>query len=319
MAAREILGGVDIGGTKVAVALGTSTGDLLAAGAVPVLLGNAADVLERTALLIETLSAQCGCAPVAIGVGLPGLVDVVTGSALFLPNLPDKWKGVRVAEILRERTRKPVYILNDARLATLGEYAFGAGRSSANMLLVTVGTGIGGGLVLDGKLRLGLHGGAGEVGHQTILPDGPVCACGSRGCLETLASGPALAAKGSALLREGLAPRLRELAGDGPVTPQLMVEAAAAGDASVSAAIERTARYLGIGIANAVTITAVELVVITGGMSALGELLLEPIRAVLRERVRMFPGAEVEVRCSTLGDQAGVMGGIALAAQQGLR
>ncbi len=319
MADREIFAGVDIGGTKAAAALGTADGEVLATGLMPVFRGEAAAVLERTALMLERLSPQCACTPVAIGVGLPGLVDVDTGTALFLPNLPGKWKDVRVAEILGGRTGMPVFILNDARLATLGEYTFGAGRTAANMLLVTVGTGIGGGLILDGRLRLGLHGGAGEVGHQTILPDGPECACGSRGCLETLASGPALAAEGSALLKQGLAPRLRDLVATGAVTPMLMAEAAAAGDALVGAAIERAARYLGIGIANAVTITAVELVVITGGMSALGELLLEPIRAVLRERVRMFPGGEVEVRCSELGDKAGVMGGIALAAQRGLR
>jgi len=296
MASSEIYAGVDIGGTKVAVALGTAEGRVLAAGAIEITTGrepaNAWDgspssVLERSAQLIESLTTRCGAEPTAIGVGLPGLVDTSTGTAEFLPNLPGNWKGVQVAEILRNRTGKNVYVLNDARLATLGEYTFGAGRTTSDMLLITVGTGIGGGLILNGRLRLGLHGAAGEVGHQTILPDGIPCSCGSRGCLETLASGPALAAEGSALLRQDLAPRLRELAAGGPVTPKLMVVAAAKGDVMVAAAIDRAARYLGIGIANAITITAVELVVITGGMSA-------------------------------LGDQAGAFGGIALAAQRGL-
>ncbi|MGA7409733.1 MAG: ROK family protein [Bryobacteraceae bacterium] len=327
MASNDIYAGVDIGGTKVAVALGTAAGHLVASGSVAIATegepmdpsdGSPTRVLERTARLIESLADQCGAKPAAIGVGLPGLVNVSTGTAEFLPNLPEKWKGIQVAKILGERTGKNVYILNDARLATLGEFTFGAGRTTANMLLVTVGTGIGGGLILDGRLRLGLHGGAGEVGHQTIIPDGLACACGSRGCLETLASGPALAAEGTALLQQDLAPRLRELAADSAVTPKLMVAAAAAGDTLVAAAIDRAARYLGIGIANAVTITAVELVVITGGMSALGELLLKPVRDVIRDRVRMFPGEEVRVSCSVLGDQAGVFGGIALAAQRGL-
>jgi glucokinase len=275
-------------------------------------------VLERTAQLIESLAEQCGANPAAIGVGLPGLVSVSTGTAEFLPNLPGMWKGAQVAKMLGERTGQNVYILNDARLATLGEYMFGAGKTTANMLLVTVGTGIGGGLVLDGRLRLGLHGGAGEVGHQTILPDGPPCGCGSYGCLETLASGPALAAEGTALLQQDLAPHLRELAKGGAVTPKLMVEAAAGGDTLAAKAIDRAARYLGIGIANAITITAVELVVITGGMSALGDLLLQPVREVIRDRVRMFPGEHVRVARSALGDRAGVYGGIALAAQRGL-
>ena len=327
MASNEIYAGVDIGGTKVAVALGTAAGQLLASGSVAIATvrepgspseGSPSIVLERTAQLMESLVDQCGAKPAAIGVGLPGLVNASTGTAEFLPNLPGKWKGAQVAKILGEQTGKNVYILNDARLATLGEYTFGAGRTTANMLLVTVGTGIGGGLILDGRLRLGLHGAAGEVGHQTIVPDGLRCSCGSRGCLETLASGPALAAEGAALLQKDLAPRLRELAKGSTVTPKLMVAAASAGDALVGAAIERAARYLGIGIANAITITAVELVVITGGMSALGELLLQPVREVICDRVRMFPGEEVRVSCSTLGDQAGVFGGIALAAQRGL-
>jgi glucokinase len=326
MGPGKTFAGVDVGGTKVAVAVGTAEGHILASGAFATtsestagrpLPGSPDDVLERTAVLLETLSAECGANPCAVGVGLPGLVDLSTGTARFLPNLP-QWRGAPVEDILRERTGKDVYVINDARLATLGEHTFGAGRSSSNMLLVTVGTGIGGGLVLDGQLRFGLHGGAGEVGHQTIDPDGRPCNCGSRGCLETLTCGPALAAEGTALVERGLAPRLRELAGDNPVTPKLMVAAAAAGDALVGAAIERAARYLGIGIANAISITAVELVVITGGMSALGELLLGPIREVIRDRVRMFPGEEVQVCCSVLGDQAGVMGGIALAARRGL-
>jgi glucokinase len=327
MASSEIYAGVDIGGTKVAIALGTADGQLLAFGSVAIAAepelgshanGSPSDVLERTAQLLESLADQCGAKPAAIGVGLPGLVNVGTGTAEFLPNLPGKWRGAQVAKILSQRTGKDVYILNDARLATLGEFTFGAGRTTANMLLVTVGTGIGGGLVLDGRLRLGLHGAAGEVGHQTIVPDGLPCSCGSNGCLETVASGPALAAEGTALVQKDLAPRLRELADGRDVTPKLMVAAAAEGDVLVAAAIDRAARYLGTGIANAITITAVELVVITGGMSALGELLLQPVRDVIRQRVRMFPGEEVRVACSTLGDQAGVMGGIAFAAQGGL-
>jgi glucokinase len=327
VAFNEIYAGVDIGGTKVAVALGTAAGHLLASGSVSISgldeSGNLSEgspdcVLDRAASLIESLAGQCAATPASIGIGLPGLVNSVTGTVEFLPNLPGNWKGARVAKIVGERTGKKVYILNDARLATLGEYRFGAGKTAANMLLVTVGTGIGGGLILDGRLRSGLHGGAGEVGHQTILPDGPPCSCGSRGCLETLASGPALAAAGTALLEQNRAPRLRELAQGAAVTPKQMVAAAVAGDVFVGAAIERAARYLGIGIANAITITAVELVVITGGMSALGELLLHPVREVIRDRVRMFPGTDVRVVCSVLGDQAGVFGGIALASQGGL-
>jgi glucokinase len=316
----ELFAGVDLGGTKIAAALGTAGGDIAASGVIETKGAEGADsALKRTAVLLESLAEQCGTQPVAIGMGLPGLLDIAAGTALFLPNLPGHWANVPVAKILSAETGKPVYVLNDARMATMGEHTFGAGRASATLLMVTIGTGIGGGFVLGGKLVLGRLGEAGEIGHQTILPDGPQCTCGNRGCLEALASGTALAAEGLALVRQGSAPRLEELAGEGPVTARLMATAAAAGDTQVGAAIERAAIYLGIGISNAITLTEVERVVLTGGVAALGELLLGPIRAEIPRRVRMFPSAHIEVSCSSLGENAGVLGGIAWAAEKHLQ
>ena len=184
------------------------------------------------------------------------------------------------------------------------------------MIFLTVGTGIGGGVVIDRKLRLGPLGAAGELGHQTIQSDGPLCGCGNRGCLETLASGPALIGEGVRLLLSGLAPALHKLTGGNvaAVTPKEMGEAARAGDAAVGAAIARAAAYLGIGVANAVTAMHPDMVVLGGSVAALGDLLLDPIRAVVRERVRMFPVDEVTIERSILEDKAGLLGGIALAA-----
>jgi glucokinase len=316
----ELFAGVDLGGTKIAAALGTATGEIVASGVIETRGPEGPEsALKRTAGLLESLAAQCGAQPAAIGMGLPGLLDIAAGTALFLPNLPGHWTNVPVTRILGAETGKPVYVLNDARMATMGEYTFGAGGRSATLLMVTIGTGIGGGLVLDGKLYLGRMGATAEVGHQTILPDGPQCTCGNRGCLETLASGTALAAEGAALVKQGLAPRLKDLAADGPVTARLMAAAAAAGDTLVGAVIARAATYLGIGISNAITITGVERVVLTGGVAALGELLLGPIRAEIPRRVRMFPSANIEVSCSTLGENAGVLGGIAWAAEKYLQ
>ena len=135
--------------------------------------------------------------PVAAGMGVPGLVDRDQGITLFLPNLPTQWRGVAVARMLGDCIGYPVYLLNDARIATLGEMSYGLGRNGGTMVFLSLGTGIGGGVVIDGKLRLGPLGAAGELGHQTILPDGPLCGCGNHGCLETLASGPAIGAEGS--------------------------------------------------------------------------------------------------------------------------
>ena len=164
------------------------------------------------------------------------------------------------------------------------------------MLLYTLGTGIGGGVILDGKLRLGPLGAAGELGHQVIEPDGPPCSCGSRGCLETLASGPALARAGTALLGRS-------------VTVAEMVELP-----QCRPVFTRAGQYLGLSAANMISALHPELIVYGGGLSALSDLLLGPIRTTIEERVRMFPPAGIRLECSALGDQAGLLGALALAA-----
>jgi glucokinase len=305
---------VDIGGTKIAGAIGTLDGRLLATARIDTSgMRGADDVLQRVAGLIRELEKETGPAE-AIGVGVPGLIDS-RGVAQFLPNLPGHWTGVPVTETLTRLTGHACYALNDARMATLGEFVFGEGRKSQRMLLVTVGTGIGGGLVLDGRLQSGLHGGAGEVGHQTILPDGPLCTCGSRGCLETLASGPAVTAAARELIGRGQAHELKTFADDGSLNPRHIADAAADGNPACIALLNRTGEFLGIGIANAVTITAVDTIVLTGGLAALGDWLLKPIRATLADRVRMFPTTGIRVMLSKLGGDAALLGAIALAAR----
>lgn len=310
--------GIDLGGTKILVVAGTSTGRILGDARIDTQpAAGPADAFDRIVQVLERVAHQTQTEPSAIGVGVPGLVDPTKGIIEFLPNLPKQWSGFPAAEFLTQRTGKPAFLLNDARLAALGEYRFGADHTSRDMLVVTVGTGIGGGLILDGRLRLGVCGAAGEIGHTTILPDGPACSCGSRGCLETLVSGPALSAKGVSLARTGAAPRLAALVEGNwaQITPKEMAIAAGQGDDAVAAAIDEAARYLGFGIANAVTLTAVEQVVICGGVAALGELLLGPVRAAVRERVRMFLAERVHIACSSLGDRVGALGALALAFQ----
>jgi glucokinase len=315
----QVCAGVDLGGTKIAVILGTSDGNILAHGKLNTLsAAGPAAACERVAELLERLARESTVQLDAIGVGLPGLVDPDAGIIEFLPNLPNDWCGFPAGAFLHRRTGKQVYLLNDARLAALGEYRFGT--PAQNMLVVTVGTGIGGGLILDGRLRLGVWGAAGEIGHQTILPEGAPCSCGGRGCLETLINGPMLSAEGAALARSGDAPMLAAIVENcwAAITPKEMALAAKQGDQRVADVIEKAAGYLGIGIANAITLTAVERVVISGGLAALGELLLGPVRAAVRERVRMFPTDCVRITCSTLDDQAGAFGALALAFQNNI-
>jgi glucokinase len=212
-----------------------------------------------------------------------------------------------------------VYLLNDVRTATLGELTFGHGRTACTMAFFALGTGIGGGIAIDRKLRLGPLGAAGELGHQIILPDGPRCGCGNRGCLETLASGPAIAAEGVRLMLTGLAPRLHDLtAGDASrVTAKEMVEAARAGDANVREAIIRAAQYLGIGVVNVAVAIHPDLIVLGGGVAQIGDLLFDTVRQTLRERVGMFPIDDIQIKPSQLGENAATVGGIALALEGG--
>jgi glucokinase len=298
----KIYAGVDLGGTNTACALASEDGKIFRERTIPTLSHEGPEaVLDRIACLLTELASDAAGKLEAVGIGVPGLVDREKGITLFLPNLPTQWRGVPAAAVLKEKIGCPVFLLNDVRAATLGELVFGLGRDVKTMVFFAIGTGIGGGIVVDGGLRLGPLGAAGELGHQTILPDGPLCGCGSRGCLE------------------GLAPRLYELVGGqaGNVTPKEMTAAAEAGDEAVRQAIVRAADYLGIGVANLVNALHPELVVLGGGVAAIGPLLLDTVRCTVRDRVRMFPVDGVRIECSILEDKAGLHGGVALAMRQG--
>jgi glucokinase len=315
---NALFAGVDLGGTTITAGLGTADGMVVARRTAPTRSEEGPTaVLQRIADLVRALADEAGGRPQALGVGAPGLIEVATGRSLFLPNLPTQWRNVPIAATLAARLGCPVRVLNDARVATLGELAFGLGRGARSLVVFTLGTGIGGGVIIDGRLRLGPLGAAGELGHQTILPDGPPCGCGSRGCLESLASGPAITAEGVRLLRAGLAPVLHRITGGSAdaVTPRTMGEAAQAGDATVLSAITRAATFLGIGVANVVTMLHPDCVVLSGGVAELGDLLLGPVRQTVRERVRLFPPDDVRIEKSTVGEGAGLLGAIALAAR----
>lgn len=319
---QSLYASVDLGGTKIACAFGTVEGEIVTESTTPTEAHEGPGaVLRRIADLVNSLADEVGQKPAALGMGVPGLVDLAEGRTLFLPNLPTQWRDVPVRTTLAPQVGCPVYLLNDVRTATLGELTFGHGREAETMAFFALGTGIGGGVVVEGKLRLGPLGAAGELGHQTILPDGPLCGCGNRGCLETLASGPALTGTGVWLLASGRAPKLHEIVdGDaGRVTPREMADAAEQGDEAVRDAIVRAAHYLGIGIANVVVTLHPDLVVLGGSVAQIGPLLFETVRETVKRRVRMFPVDGVRILPSQLGNLAGVLGGISLAMHGGLR
>ncbi len=312
---------IDLGGTKIAGALAGADGQIVAEKTIPTESQQGPEaVVRRMAGLIRDLAAQAGQSPAALGIGVPGLIDLASGTTRFLPNFPTNWRDIPVRDWLAPQINCPVYLLNDARMAALGELTYGRGRSVGTMIFYTLGTGIGGGVVVDGRLRLGRLGAAGELGHHTILPDGPRCGCGNRGCLETLASGPAIVGKGVWLMQAGRAPRLHALVEGNParVTPREMALAAEAGDEAVREELIRAAQYIGIGVANVMVTLHPEMVVLGGNVAGIGALLFDTVRQTVRERVGMFPTDDVAIVESALGNRAGLLGGIALAAAQGM-
>ncbi|MYA09242.1 MAG: ROK family protein [Holophagales bacterium] len=325
MTTEGLYGAVDLGGSHIGLALGFVDVD---AGNYRLvarrnLEGGGYDgwepMLDRIAEGLLELQREVGRRPAAVGVGCPGWVDLEAGVTRFLPNLPGQWRDVPVARLLGARLETPVRLLNDVRAATLGEFRFGAGRGVSTMALFALGTGIGGGVVIEGRLRLGPLGSAGELGHQIVDPTGPLCGCGNRGCLEAVASGPAIGGTGVRLLRSGQAPILQKIAGGDTekVNAETMGEAARAGDEAVTKELERIAGLVGIAAANVVVTLHPELIVLGGGVAGLGDLLFDGVRQTIRERVRVFPTDDVRVEPAALGTDAGLAGVLAWAASGG--
>ena len=229
-----------------------------------------------------------------------------------------KHSHMQIAQLLHFRYRQtlsnylnlPVFLLNDVRAITLGEFTFGAGRGAKNMACFAIGTGIGGGVVVNGELVLGIRGQAGELGHLTIDINGPICGCGNNGCLETFASAPAIANMGVKAVQQGQATLIGELADFdlNRITPKLIADAALQGDEIANRIWKDAGHYIGTGIANILVTLAPNKIVISGGVAAAGELLLNPIRETLKKRVFLVPVDEVEIVMGELGNDAGILG-----------
>ncbi|HVS15074.1 MAG TPA: ROK family protein [Thermoanaerobaculia bacterium] len=317
----ELFAGVDLGGTRVKAAVAAERGEILAHGATPTAGERGPEaVIDAMTRLTEGLARQVGGELRAVGVGCPGLVDRERGITRFLPNLPGQWRDVPLGDRLAERLGARVHLLNDARMATLGELRFGwgLGRERPTLLLLTLGTGIGGGVVVDGRLRLGPLGAAGELGHVPVDPEGEPCACGSRGCVETVASGPALVRAAARRLGAGETGALAAAGDPSRLTPEAIGAAARAGDPVASAVVAAAGRALGLALSGLVLALHPEAIVLAGGVAAIGEPLRRAIRAELEARVTMLPVASVALVESPLGGRAGALGGVALARAGGV-
>lgn len=319
MSGRYVIG-VDLGGTKIYTALAGENGEVLAEVKVRTKAEEGLEpVIGRIAESCRTVCAGAGVSAgkvAAVAVGTPGPLDTKSGLVYFAPNL--KWRDVPLKALLEEALGLPVFLDNDANLAALGEHTYGAGRGVRDMVLISVGTGIGGGLVLNGGLYRGFAGGAGEIGHMVICPDGPPCGCGNRGCLEALASGTALARQAEELIKKGEGAGILAAAGGEPgaVDAGAVSAAAGAGDSQAIALFEEAGRYLGIGIANLAHLLDPELVVIGGGVAVSADLLFNAAR---REAGRASLAPErspVRVVRAGLGGRAGLLGSVAMALEK---
>jgi glucokinase len=292
MRARRLLG-LDLGGTNVRTAVleedGASFRSVAFSTAPAGSEGGPDVVVDRLIELGRRASLEHG--PVeAAGIGLPGLFDRATGVIRLFSNLPGPWPGHPLREPVAAGLDVPVTLINDARAFALAEVRLGAGRGCRLLACITLGTGVGGGIVVDGKLELGAWGVAGEIGHQTVVPDGPLCDCGNRGCVEALANAEALA-------------RLA-----GRATAEEVYEGVRDGNEQCRTAVETVAGYLGIALANIVTVLGVKRIVVGGGIASAGELVLDPIRRAVRRRATLVPPGEVEVVPAALGPSAGAIG-----------
>jgi glucokinase len=321
MVSEQLVIGIDLGGTKTSTALVDRSGRIIAhdyqktrvAEGQEAVVGHMLDSARRVMAQAQVTQAQVA----AVGIGAPGPLEIETGIVVAPPNLPD-WERVPLKQLIEDGLGIIAFIENDANAAALGEHRFGAGRGAKYMIYVTASTGIGGGLILDGILYHGASGMAGEIGHTTIIPYGPLCGCGNRGCLEALASGTSIARLARERVARGVPTLMADLAGGDleRITAKLVAEAASQGDVEAREILAEAMNYLGIGMANLVNLFNPQIIVIGGGLTNMGELLFGPVRRAIDRHAFPTPAQAVQVVRAELGDKVGVLGAAAVALAQ---
>ena len=312
----RLYGAVDLGGTKILTAVAGEDGRWRGEDVRPTEVESGPDgVIERIVTSLRAACDQAGAAGIAaLGVAAPGPIDVERGVIIEAPNMPG-WDHLPLAQRLSEALGCPAVLENDANPAALGEFVYGAGRGARHMVYLTVSTGVGGGLVLDGRLYRGATGSAGELGHIVIDEHGPLCGCGRRGCLEAFASGTAIGARGQEASDRGESPSITRLARGGEVTAEHVAAAAAEEDPAAQRIIRGAAHALGLGLSDFVNVFNPDLIVIGGGTAKIGPMLLDPAVELMRARAFQGPAAHVRVVPASLGDRSVAAGALALARQ----
>lgn len=304
---------VDLGGTNIKSAILLPDGEIIYFKSYPtpadkgpreVVAGIVSAIknsLAKTGLEVNELSG--------IAIAAAGILDAKNGVVTSSPSLTG-WHNISLGDMIVAELGVDVHLINDASAAALGEHNFGAGRGTDNLVYLTVSTGIGGGIIIDGKLYIGADGCAGEIGHMVIETDGPQCNCGNFGCLEILASGTAIANEAKRRINQGETSRITEFSRGGinGITAEAVALAAKQGDPLACRVVNSAAYYLGVGLTNVVNIFNPEVIIIGGGVSKMGDMLLRPARKVVKQRSFRLPGRTARIIRSKLGDKAGIIG-----------
>lgn len=304
--------GIDLGGTKISTALSDFEGNIVSnvvvptkadEGEIPVLnriISTIEEVIEKGKVTTGEIES--------IGIGSPGPLNANTGVIITTPNLP--FKDFNVTKPIEEKFDLPVYLDNDANVATIGEFMFGAGKGKKNIVFFTVSTGVGGGAIVNGNIYRGSTCNALEIGHTTVAPNGPRCNCGNVGCLEAVASGTAIGKKGQEATMTKVDTSLKQY--DKVTSYEVFLEADK-GDEIAKDIRDEALNYLGIGVANAVSIFDPEMVIIGGGVTQVGDVLFDRVRQVVKKRCFKVMSDNCEIVPAGLGTNAGVVGAVALA------
>lgn len=305
---------VDLGGTHIRAAVVNAAGQLSHRSSLSTEAQRGPrGVIERIASVVESVAQEAGVGPeVPIGVASPGPLNPRTGVVLYTPNLPG-WRNVPFVEILTGLTGRRVAIANDGNCAALGEVRFGSAKGKRNLVYLALGTGIGGGVISEGQLIDGENGLGAEVGHTLVALDGPRCSCGSVGCLEAFASGWAIKREAEAVATTADGDMMRRLAGDGEIHAGIVAQAARAGDPAASLVLERAGRALGAAIGSFINLFDPEMIVIGGGVAAIGDVLMEHARREMPAHSFYDMRRDIEIVYSSLGADTGLYGAGALA------
>jgi len=312
---KKVVAGIDIGGTNISIAVAeTGGGDVVSKHKLPTQSSlGPFSAFDKMSEALEKMLAEEPSELEAIGVGSPSPIDIRKGLIMSPSNLLE-WSEFPIVDLLGDRFGVPVKLENDANAAAVGEYIYGAGRGHRNIFYLTVSTGIGGGLIIDGELYHGISTAAGEIGHTIIQPEGVLCNCGSRGCLETICSGVHIARRARERLEKGEASILSGMVTDAEfITARTVVDAVRQGDSLATAIWDETCHFLAIGIANAISLLAPEIVIVGGGVAAAGDLLFVQLRERVPHFVSMVPADKINIVPARLGTESGLYGAVAIA------